>query len=68
MAARVLPDNMGSGATGGTDDALNDGGSGAGSGMILHVIGGGDDDEAPPESRLQRWNGDEETFIKEPTW
>ncbi|CAN6277271.1 unnamed protein product [Urochloa humidicola] len=52
----------GSGATGGTDDALNDG---AGSGMMLHV---GGDDEAATESRLRRWAGDEETSIKEPSW
>uniref|UniRef100_A0A0A9A7X8 Myb-like domain-containing protein n=1 Tax=Arundo donax TaxID=35708 RepID=A0A0A9A7X8_ARUDO len=56
----------GSGATGGTDDALNDGGGGGGSGMMLHV--GGGDDEAATESRLRRWSGDEETSIKEPSW
>jgi hypothetical protein len=55
----------GSGATGGTDDAMNDGAGGAGSGMMLH---GGGDDEAATESPLQRWTGEEETSVKEPTW
>ncbi|RLM85402.1 armadillo repeat-containing protein 7 [Panicum miliaceum] len=55
MAARVLPDSTGSGATGGTDDALNDGGGSAGSGMMLHVGGGddGDDDKNNDAPDLQ---------------